>query len=318
MVLRYRDADGALTDALGELLSFDDEVAVVRTRRGDVRVPRDAIVTGKEVPPAAKRPGRPHRVVGAADLQELMVGGMPPLESHWQGRWLLRAANGYTGRANSVLPLGDPGMPVADAITAIERWYDSRGLPGLVQVYGPTAAEALNSGIGRDLVAAEWRAMPDVLVMTAPTDAVVAAAGSPEHDVAVTERVSDRWIAGATARERDNSGTLTQILGRVRDGRYVTLGTDRIPDAVGRLALGRGWAGIFAVHVQPSLRRQGLARRTVGVLARAAQAAGAQATYLQVEAGNTAAVTLYESLGFETHHEYAYLRHPSQASTSGI
>lgn len=307
-MLRYRDDDGSLTDALGELLAFDDEAAVVRTRNGDVRVLRESIVTGKEVPPAPRRPGRPHRVIEPADLQEVMVTGLPPLESDWQGRWLLRAANGYTGRANSVLPLGDPELPVMNALTVVERWYAERGLSPLVQVYGPTVAEAFASGVGRAVREAGWEVLPDVLVMTAATDAVVDATTGTEVGAGVTERVDGRWVTGATTREQEHADTLVPMLDRIRDARYVTLGTDRIPDAVGRLALGRGWAGIFAVHVQPTMRRRGLARAVVGALAREAQAAGARSTYLQVSADNTAAVRLYESLGFATHHEYAYAR----------
>ena len=37
-----------------------------------------------------------------------MVDGWPPLERGELGGWMLRAAGGFTGRANSVLPLGDP------------------------------------------------------------------------------------------------------------------------------------------------------------------------------------------------------------------
>jgi hypothetical protein len=58
---------------------------------------------------------------------------------HWQaldteplGEWSLRAAAGFTGRANSALPLGDPGRPLPDAVTAVEAWYRARNLRPMI------------------------------------------------------------------------------------------------------------------------------------------------------------------------------------------
>jgi len=47
------------TDVLGDVLEVSDEGVLVRTRRGDVRVPAEAIRLTKVVPPApAPRPRR--------------------------------------------------------------------------------------------------------------------------------------------------------------------------------------------------------------------------------------------------------------------
>ena len=58
---------------------------------------------------------------------------------HWQapeteplGEWRLRAAAGFTGRANSALPLGDPGLPLPEAVAAVEDWYRRRDLPPMI------------------------------------------------------------------------------------------------------------------------------------------------------------------------------------------
>src|SRR5579875_1330414 len=55
-------------------------------------------------------------------------------ERDWLGGWLLRAAGGFTGRANSVLPLGDPGLPLERAVDAAADWYARRGLPPMVVI----------------------------------------------------------------------------------------------------------------------------------------------------------------------------------------
>jgi len=70
---------------------------------------------------------------------------------HWQapetgrlGEWLLRAAAGFTGRANSALPPGDPGVPLPEAVTAVQDWYRRRALPPMIvphQAAGPGPPE---------------------------------------------------------------------------------------------------------------------------------------------------------------------------------
>ncbi|WP_426594589.1 hypothetical protein ACPPVS_03445 [Cellulomonas sp. McL0617] len=60
VVRRLRDDGPAAgeprhTDVLGEVLAVDDEGVVVRTRRGDVRVPAADIVLTKQVPPPPAR-----------------------------------------------------------------------------------------------------------------------------------------------------------------------------------------------------------------------------------------------------------------------
>ena len=55
-------------------------------------------------------------------------------EEQWLGEWLLRAADGFTGRANSALPLGAPGLPLDEALDYVTGWYRARGLPAVMAV----------------------------------------------------------------------------------------------------------------------------------------------------------------------------------------
>ena len=59
VVVRYLLPSGQATDALGELLSMDEETVVVDGKRGVERIARAAIVAAKEVPPPPEpRPAR--------------------------------------------------------------------------------------------------------------------------------------------------------------------------------------------------------------------------------------------------------------------
>lgn len=61
-------------------------------------------------------------------LEELSINAWPALHQVLSDGWLLRAANGYTRRANCVWPLYSTNLPLDARITECENFYESRGL----------------------------------------------------------------------------------------------------------------------------------------------------------------------------------------------
>lgn len=47
-----------LTDAVGEVVAVAGDAVVIHTRRGEVRIPREAIVLARRVPPPVPPPAR--------------------------------------------------------------------------------------------------------------------------------------------------------------------------------------------------------------------------------------------------------------------
>ena len=67
-------------------------------------------------------------------LEELALNALPALESERYDGWVLRAAGGYTGRANSASPLNRGELKTADKILYTEDWYRSRALPPMIRL----------------------------------------------------------------------------------------------------------------------------------------------------------------------------------------
>lgn len=147
------DAGAKFTDTVGVLTSWDAGVLVITRKSGEsVRIDASSLVAGKVVPAAPARRRGP-----AADYEELArvaARAWRPLESSRLGEWELRAAAGFTRRANSVLPLGAPGVPLDEALDVVRRWYGERGLPAYVQT--ATRAEGTQELLCAELERRGW------------------------------------------------------------------------------------------------------------------------------------------------------------------
>ncbi len=236
-----------------------------------------------------------------------MAVGMPPLDSSHVGDWWLRSAHGYTGRANSTLPLGDPGAPLDLAVQQVTDWYAERDAPALFQLYGPVGADPTSDPLGALLAAEDWRIFQRTLVMTADASAI-ASDSTGAAAISVTDRPDSDWWSGASPRALAHRETLSAMLRLVPDGAYLSSYINEEVVGHARTVHSSGWCGVFDVHTRADVRRRGVARALLAASARDALEHGSRLLYLQVSADNEPATTLYRSLGFEVHHEYHYAR----------
>jgi N-acetylglutamate synthase len=308
-VRRLDEPGGAgekFTDTVGVLTSWDNGVLLITRRDGQsVRIPESALVAGKVVPPAPARRRGP--AASYEELARVAARAWQPVESELLGEWELRAAEGFTRRANSVLPLGDPGLPLDEALTVVRQWYGDRGLPAYVQT--ATGAEGTQELLGAELERRGW--IPEVTAeLWTGALAPVADRGEP-GGVVLSRRADEAWLA--RYQRKGVSEVALQVLGNGPSVWFATVpgaSEGAAPAAIGRCVVDGRWAGFAAVEVDPEQRRRGLATTVMAALARRALDEGASAAWLQVETDNAGARELYAGMGFSAHHAYHHYLAP--------
>ncbi|WP_420481559.1 GNAT family N-acetyltransferase [Actinopolymorpha pittospori] len=349
-------------DVLGILESWSAGQLRVRRRDGVlVEIAETDVVAGKPVPPPppsrfrsqngpdeqdhsddpdtgsdpAAEPDQPHTGPG---LARVSASGWPATTVEPLGEWLLQAAGGFTGRANSVLPSGDPGLPLDEALARVSDFYARAGLPAWIQVI-------VDSPLEEELRRRGWRIQSSgkgtfdtTDVRVAPLADLLARTEEPPVQVALGRDLDDAWLAmyGRSGRQDTARQIITGpehvALARVTAAAANSVaalaassvathggspsGSDPATELVG---IARGvvtgtWLGVGAVEVAADRRRQGLARAIMAGLGRWGRECGATWVYLQVGTDNAAALALYDRLGFRLDHQYCYYSAPRSTS----
>jgi len=286
-----------MTDVLGVCESWSEGVVVVRREKGDVvEIATADIVSGKPVPPRRSV----HRRLDPVRADHLALPGWQPVESEPLGAWVLRASGGFSSRGNSVLALGDPGMPLDQAVDHVEGWYRERSLPARAHVHPDDPAQAAFRRAG-------WVVHEPTLLMLGSVSRVLRHLGrAPEVAVQHSSTVDQGWLASDVRTGRYGDPAV-----RVLEAGEVTFATVR-DDAGAVIARGRGafhgdWVGVSSLATREEARRTGLGSAVLRSLLEWGAERGATTTYLQVVVANVSARELYESYGYEVHHRYDYL-----------
>ncbi|MFJ8644502.1 GNAT family N-acetyltransferase [Streptomyces sp. NPDC093546] len=302
------------TDTVGVLTSWDKGVLLITRRTGEtVRIAESSLVAAKVVPAAPARRRGP--AADFAELAPVLARAWPPVESEPLGEWMLRASGGFTRRANSALPLGDPGIPLGEALVRVRSWYEERGLPPYVQA--ATGAEGTQERLCAALEERGWRREVTAEVriggLAPVADAVEAESAG---GIVLSRSLDEAWL-----RRYNRSGLPgPHVLKVLAGGPSVWFASvpdpegGEVPAAIGRCVVDGRWAGFAAVEVDPAYRRRGLATAVMAALARRALEEGASAAWLQVEEDNGGARTLYDGMGFALHHRYHHFRSPESGT----
>ncbi|MER5223474.1 GNAT family N-acetyltransferase [Streptomyces flaveus] len=306
------------TDTVGVLTSWDDGVLLITRRSGErVRIPESSLVAGKVVPSAPARRRGPS--ASYEELARVAARGWQPVERERLGDWELRAAAGFTRRANSVLPLGDPGLPLDEALAFVRDWYAARDLPAYVQT--ATGAEGTQELLCAELEGRGWTREVSAELWTGAL-APLGDVPDPARPVVLSRAADEAWLGRYQRKGMSDVALKVLGWGSPRSSEAESGGGPSVwfatvpgadpgsPAAIGRCVVDGRWAGFAAVEVDPSLRRQGLATMVMGALARQALSEGASAAWLQVETENAGARALYAGMGFAAHHAYHHYREP--------
>lgn len=236
-----------------------------------------------------------------AALEEMNFNAWPSLQCVHIDGWLVRKTGGMSRRVNSVNAIGPGRLPLHERILQCERLFEYWGMRSVFRI-----TPLCESGLEALLTSRGYTS-------EGPTDVMVAELHAREVDprVELATRFQPDW-ASASASLRGLPDKEALIL--AAQHRLIAVPTiwalvkiDGKIAGVGVAALERGWAGLHGIIVDQSNRRNGIARAVSTSLLETAFRAGARRAWLQVEVANTAAISLYASLGFSTAWSYHHL-----------
>lgn len=246
------------------------------------------------------------------EIEDLSLNAWPSHQIQMYDGWILRFSYLYTFRTNCVEQIGSSSLPYEEKAAYCEDVYRRWQTPCIYKV-SPITDPALD----RFLESCGYEKRNGTNVMTldladVPSLDVFAAEGPSGTDPVLLEsRVGSRWLDGLFALK----GTDNPVHRRIVPSMYDAIPKDEIAASVtegGRIVatglgiLDRDYIGIYAIHVSPEHRRQGLARSICHALLAAGREKGAEKAYLQVRSDNDPAIALYSSIGFRTFYSYAF------------
>jgi ribosomal protein S18 acetylase RimI-like enzyme len=235
-------------------------------------------------------------------LEELTLNAWPGLKRVVRDGWVASLARGFTGRANSVVPLDEGALDPRDKIPFFESLYASHGLAATFKLTTPCRPAGLDELLAARGYRESRRASVQVLRELPRGDGDAAIEARPDPWPAWMEAVvSTRSLPAGDA------ATLLAILAAIALPCRFVVSLD--PAGVAACGLGvleDGWVGLYDITTRQDARRRGHAARVVNSIMAWARDNGASGAYLQVMIDNAPAQALYAGLGFREAYQYAY------------
>jgi len=300
VTIRLREPRGGFRDIVGVLQSFGEGVGELTNSKGEVlNFSESEIAIWREVKALPDRAGTaaPYSL-RINELEALSDATWPADEIQKIGKWRLRISDGFTMRANSVLPTGaapygEPGLEIAKAVAEISEIYKQHGLTPTFTIPLPLYEE-LDSYL--DQKGWQVKVGAEFLVNDIPNEV---ATPSSEFEIIYSDSPSRAWL------EIQSDFALERIM-RNYPATYTEIKVQGNTIARGRIAIKGTWSLATRVFVAPEFRGRGIGNLLMRAMMSQARSGGATKIGLQVDEENGAALALYKAMGFRSHHTYNY------------
>ncbi len=296
VTIRLREPGGGFRDIVGILQS---ERQLINSKSKSISFSPDEIAIWREIKPLPDLAGKgaplSQRILELEKLSDLT---WPADEVIDFGKWRLRISDGFSMRANSVLPtgagaVGEPPVDLAGAVDQVISIYRENKLRPTFSIPLPIFDE-----LDRYLEQVGWNIKVDANFLIRDIG-TIELSRHPDYSIEILDKPSKLWL------EMNSDLPHEKIMQRY-PARYGAVKSDGQYIAVGRIATVDSWSIVTRLFVSPSFRGKGVAKNLMDNLLAAAKDDGATKVALQVDNENGAALALYQSMGFRMHHKFVY------------
>ncbi len=236
-------------------------------------------------------------------IEELSMNAWPSLQTMLYDGWVLRFADGYTNRANSISPLYPSTRDVREKIEVCEGIYRGKGLSTVFKMTAGSQPAELDAILADRGYRTDRRTSVQLLDLAGREEA-------PGEPLNLPEVASEEWLAAycrlSGIADRHHS-TLRLMLRSIVPARcFASIGSDGRVIACGMGVAQDGFVGLYDVVTDAHFRRQGHGQQLVEQVLAWGKRQGARTAYLQVMTNNAPALALYGKVGFQEAYQYWY------------
>jgi GNAT superfamily N-acetyltransferase len=236
-------------------------------------------------------------------LEEISINAWPAFETSLCDGWIVRFADGFSRRSNSILPLYPSRMGIREKIHACESMYRGRGLRTVFKMTAASQPSELDSILAAD----GYRLEAETGVRTMPLDDWNA---PPTPDAVLREDLAEEWLQALCAmngydpRHHAVVAKLTSLIHPPRA--FAAVRREGRIAACGLGVVRNGFVCCFDIVVEEGHRRLGLGRQIMMSLLHWGKENSTAAAFLQVMTNNPIAEAMYAGFGFREEYRYVY------------
>lgn len=236
-------------------------------------------------------------------IEELSMNHWPSLSTLLYDGWVLRFAEGYTKRANSINPIYDSTCDLNHKIHACEEIYSAHHLPTIYKI-SPFVHPA---HLDETLEEKGYALIDTTSVQTLNLDNI----SEPRLTSAIiNEDITPAWLEDfcrfSHADDKYKS-VLERMVSNINTKKgFISFYCEDQVVACGLGVLEREYIGLYSIVTDQNYRNRGYAEQMILNLLKWGKQNGAKHSYLAVVADNEPALRLYSKIGYAEIYRYWY------------
>jgi len=236
-------------------------------------------------------------------IEELSLNNWQSLSTLFYDGWILRFADGYTKRANSISPIYSSSLSIQQKITYCEQLYLENQLQPTYKITPFVHPSSLDSLL-------EQEGYLRIDISSVQTMHLKAIKQPHLQTVNIEEQLSQQWIDSFCQFNQIDPGkktTMTRMLSNIKTKKaFISFYNEGRTAACGLGIIERNYIGLYDIVTNSELRNRGFAEQMILHLLHWGVKNGATDSYLAVVANNVPAIKLYSKLGYKEIYQYWY------------